>query len=183
MSDPNPQSDDNGPDRNVEQIRDILFGGQMRDYERRFEALNQRLEAELKRLAGVTEQRVAELGKRLDEQLDRLGRTLHQESQERNRAVDAAETRLQQAARVARDEVGTTIEALRHEQSDAAERARAALAELRTAFEARAGEIHSDLERTRERLHGDKVGRQDLAEMLTELALRLKGEFDLPAKD
>lgn len=26
-------------DRNVDQIRDILFGGQMRDYERRFQEL------------------------------------------------------------------------------------------------------------------------------------------------
>ena len=28
---------DAAADRNVEQIRDILFGGQMRDYERRFQ--------------------------------------------------------------------------------------------------------------------------------------------------
>ena len=36
-------NNDAGGDRNVEQIRDILFGGQMRDYERRFLEITQRL--------------------------------------------------------------------------------------------------------------------------------------------
>ena len=41
---------DGTQDRNVEQIRDILFGGQMRDYERRFQELDARIAAELSRL-------------------------------------------------------------------------------------------------------------------------------------
>ena len=34
---------ENPQDRNVDQIRDILFGGQMRDYERRFQDLAERV--------------------------------------------------------------------------------------------------------------------------------------------
>ena len=34
---------------NVDQIRDILFGGQMRDYERRFEELEERMKRETER--------------------------------------------------------------------------------------------------------------------------------------
>jgi hypothetical protein len=33
----------------------------------------------------------------------------------------------------------------------------------------------------RAELRADKVGREDLSAMLTELALRLKGDFDLPS--
>ena len=42
MSDPKKPADA-GAERNVDQIRDILFGGQMRDYERRFEEFGQRI--------------------------------------------------------------------------------------------------------------------------------------------
>ena len=54
MADPKKPAADGGADRNVDQIRDILFGGQMRDYERRFQDLNQRFEAELVRLRRST---------------------------------------------------------------------------------------------------------------------------------
>ena len=48
-------------DRNVDQIRDILFGGQMRDYERRFQELSERLDAEAARLRQDLEKRLRQL--------------------------------------------------------------------------------------------------------------------------
>jgi hypothetical protein len=50
MSETKKPAGDADAERNVDQIRDILFGGQMRDYERRFQELGQRLEAEMARL-------------------------------------------------------------------------------------------------------------------------------------
>ena len=41
MTDKKQADTDGAGDRNVDQIRDILFGGQMRDYERRFIELAQ----------------------------------------------------------------------------------------------------------------------------------------------
>ncbi|HEY6893044.1 MAG TPA: hypothetical protein VI258_02675, partial [Rhodanobacteraceae bacterium] len=75
-----------GADRNVDQIRDILFGGQMRDYERRFQELHQRLEAELARMRDAHEKRLLQIDKRVDDQLDKLGKLLRQEVQDRNRS-------------------------------------------------------------------------------------------------
>ena len=37
------------PEGNVDQIRDILFGGQMRDYDRRFDELDERSKREAER--------------------------------------------------------------------------------------------------------------------------------------
>ena len=36
---------------------------------------------------------------------------------------------------------------------------------------------------SRDELRGEKVSRDNLAALFTELALRLKGEFELPRKD
>lgn len=180
MADPKKPAAD-GADRNVDQIRDILFGGQMRDYERRFQELNQRLEAELARMRETQEKRLAAMDKRIDDQLDKLGKLLRQEVQDRNGAVDDLESRLQQAARVARGEIGKSIEALGQEIAAADERHRAALADVEAGARVRVAEAESSLARVGAELRGEKVGRDDLAALLTEFALRLKGDFDLPS--
>ncbi|HKE46853.1 MAG TPA: hypothetical protein VKB52_02220 [Rhodanobacteraceae bacterium] len=169
-----------GADRNVDQIRDILFGGQMRDYERRFVDFNQRLEAELARLREAQDKRLAQIDKRIDDQLDKLGKLLRQEIQDRNRSIDDLESRLQQAARTARGEVAASLEAQAQELAATDERLRGALADLGKAAHARAGETDAAMSRLGSELRGDKVGRGDLAALLTEFALRLTGEFELP---
>jgi len=171
---------DGGADRNVDQIRDILFGGQMRDYERRFNELNARLEAELARMREAQDKRLAQIDKRVDDQLEKLGKLLRQEIQDRNRSIEEVESRLQQAARTARSEVATALDSHGQELASADERLRAALADLHKAANLRAGETDSALTRITAELRGEKVGREDLAALLTEFALRLKGDFDLP---
>jgi exonuclease VII large subunit len=167
-------------DRNVDQIRDILFGGQMRDYERRFQELNQRLEADLARLRETQDKRLAQIDKRIDDQLEKLARLVRQEVEDRNGAVDDLESRLQQAARTARAEINKALEAHGGELALSDERLRGAIADLHAALNARAGEAESALSRTGAQLHAEKVGRDDLAALLTEFALRLRGDFDLP---
>ena len=49
------------------------------------------------------------------------------------------------------------------------------------AIGARAVEAESALSRTGAELRAEKVGRDDLAALLTEFALRLRGDFDLPS--
>ena len=169
-----------GAERNVDQIRDILFGGQMRDYERRFVEFDARLEAELARLRDAQEKRLAQIDKRIDDQLDKLGKLLRQEIQDRNRSLDDLESRIQQAARTSRSEVATSLDAHAAELAATDERLRSAVADVAKATLARAGETESALARLATDLRDEKVGREDLAALLAELALRLRGDFDLP---
>jgi len=169
-----------GAERNVDQIRDILFGGQMRDYERRFDEFNARLEAELARLRDAQEKRLAQIDKRIDDQLDKLGKLLRQEIQDRNRSLDDLETRVQQAARTSRGEVASSLDAHAAELAATDERLRGALADVAKATHARAGETEGALARVASDLRDEKVGREDLAALLAEFALRLRGDFDLP---
>ena len=171
-----------GADRNVEQIRDILFGGQMRDYDRRFQELSQHIEGELARMRTDADKRLVALDKRLDEQLDKLGKALRQETGDRNKAVDDLESRLQQAARTQRAELNNAIDSVSRDLVGTDERLRAALAELDAAIKDHASRAGQALGSAREELRGEKVGREDLAALLTEVALRLQGQFDLPTK-
>ena len=180
MSEPKKPAADGAADRNVDQIRDILFGGQMRDYERRFQELNQRLEADLARQRDMQDKRLAQIDRRVDDQLEKLGKLMRQEVQDRNGAVDDLESRLQQAARTWRAEINKAMEALTQELAATDERLRAALADLHGVASARVAEAESALSRASTELRAEKVGRDDLAALLTEFALRLKGDFDLP---
>ena len=51
---------------------------------------------------------------------------------------------------------------------------------MHKATHARAGEAEAALARLGAELRDEKVGREDLAALLAEFALRLKGDFDLP---
>lgn len=175
-----PAADTNGAERNVDQIRDILFGGQMRDYERRFQELNERLEADFDTLRQDQERRFAQLDKRLDEQLEKLGRALRQEVSDRTAATDELESRLLQGARAHRSELAGAVDTLNHDLSAAEDRLRTALNELDTALKEQGARLNQALTRSRDELRGEKLGREDLAALMTELALRLKGDFDLP---
>jgi len=180
MSDTKKSAPDAGAERNVEQIRDILFGGQMRDYERRFQEFGERLEAEMARLRETQDKRLAQIDKRLDEQLDKLSRQLRQEIADRGQAIDDLESRVQQATRSARTETSGVLDTLGQEIAATDERLREAIAELTSLVNARASEAGSAVSRASAELRADKIGREDMASLLTELALRLKGDFDLP---
>lgn len=180
MADPKKPATDGAADRNVDQIRDILFGGQMRDYERRFQELNQRIEADLARMREAQDKRIAQIEKRIDDQLEKLGKLVRQEIDDRNGAVADLESRVQQAARTARAEINKAIDGVSGEVAQSDERLRAALADLHDTFAARVGDAESALSRSGAELRAEKVGREDLAALLTEFALRLKGDFDLP---
>lgn len=167
---------DASPDRNVDQIRDILFGGQMRDYERRFLELSQRLESESQRLHNDLDQRLGQLEKRVDDHFDKLGKQLRQEIADRSAGIDDLETRMQQGQRTLRGELQGGLQALEGDLAAKDERQREGLAELRQMLLTRTGELQQALARADHDLRADKVGRTDLAGMLTELALRLNGE-------
>ena len=173
---------DAAADRNVEQIRDILFGGQMRDYERRFQEMNQRIEGEFARLRADADKRLVALERRLDEQVEKLAKGLRQEVGDRNKALDDLESRLLQAARTQRGEISAAIEGLGRELGATDERLRGLLAELEATLESHSQRAVQALGAAREELRCENVGREDLAALLTEVALRLQGQFDLPAK-
>jgi hypothetical protein len=169
-----------GGDHNVDQIRDILFGGQMRQYERRFQELAERLERESVGLRGDMEKRLGALERRLDEQIEKLGKSLRQEASDRNQAVDDLEARNLQALRLTKSEFGASLEKANKELSELADRERHELGELGAALREAVARVESTLTAAREELRSEKVGREDLAALFSEAALRLKGEFELP---
>ncbi|MDH3441303.1 MAG: hypothetical protein OEM63_11170 [Gammaproteobacteria bacterium] len=165
---------------NVDKIRDILFGGQMRDYDQRFAELEKRLS-----------QGVDSLGRDLEKRIERLDTFARREIDKLTEQVKAEKKdRVADSKRGARDlkELNDQVESWFAEVDDQ-------LAEETKDLRSSIHEQHESLSRliseTREQLNDmltaqsrslteSKLAKEDLAGLLSEVALRLQNDFKLP---
>ena len=160
-----PASNDN-PAENVDKIREILFGGHMRDYERRFVQLEQRLLDESRRL-----------NESMTAAIQELRALLARESEARDSSIHAERTLREQERRTSIAQLDQLDGALRNQVGEARELAQRELAAARDSLaqqaDARHAELSSALGRVGDDLGRDKAGRSELAKLFAELAQRL----------
>lgn len=167
------------PADKMEQIRELMFGGTVRDFDRRMKELGDRLEAEQARLASTLESRINALETRIDTQLEKLTAQLRAESAARQTALDDLESRLNQSLRTQRNEINAVLQ--QHEDAaEAAEaRARDALAQSDAKAASALQQLRDALANARTELGGEKLAREDLADLMAEVSLRLRGAQDV----
>jgi hypothetical protein len=173
-----------GPDSpgNVDKIRDILFGSQMRDYEKKFGRLEERLSKEglelreeIKRrfasleayvkseLTALSDQLKAEKGERVEADKE-LGRDLKENAKAWEKKAAQME---EQAAKALRD--------LRQHLLDETKR-------LTDELEQKHQAVCAALDKESQELRAALTDRLALADLFAEVSLRLKNEFKVPAK-
>jgi len=86
-SDPEPKAGDPG---NVDQIRDILFGNQMRDYDQRFQRLEEEVRKELAELGSEMKSELARIEQESQKNHEELGEALGRETDQRKEASKKA---------------------------------------------------------------------------------------------
>ncbi len=167
-------------DNNVEKIRDILFGGNMRDYDKRFAKLEDRLISDIERLSQDVFKRFENLDGYIRKEFEDLSNKLHAEKTERKQD---------------REEGLGEIKSLQKNTdgkfADIEQQSSAEMRTLRTSIHEQGNELLEMVRTTRDdlantiseearELQDIKVARSDLAELFSELALRLNRDFDLP---
>jgi hypothetical protein len=164
----------------VDRIRDILFGSQMRDYDGRFQRLDERLTREATDARADVQKRLEALENFLKGALESLTNRLNTEQFARGHAVeklarDLAETTgsLELATKNLGEHADREFHALRQQLLD---QTKALGDEIREKH----GQVKADLDREAEQIRGAMTHREGLAEMLSEVALRLKNEFRVP---
>jgi hypothetical protein len=165
---------------NVDKIRDILFGNQMREYESRFGRLEETLLKETADLRESTRKRIDSLESFLRKELESLAARLKAERDERLSASKNLGDELRNTAdsltktiREAEDAAG---EADRELRASALEQSKTLMDEIRSNQE----RVLAVLERRFQELRNSKTDRSALAELFTEVALRLNHEFRVP---
>jgi DNA mismatch repair ATPase MutS len=167
---------------NVDKIRDILFGNNMREYEKRFARLEERLTKSSEALRDDLKKRFDSLESYMRDELEALGARLKAEKAERTEA-------LKELTRESRD----NAKALEKKLSQLEEHLDSAHTELRTKIleqsktlgaqiQKTKDDLEAALDREAETLRTDKTDRLQLANLFTEISLRLKDELELPEK-
>jgi hypothetical protein len=165
---------------NVDRIRNILFGSQMRDYEGRFQRLEERLASDAASLRADLQSRLDSLEAFMKGEVESMGNRLKAEQSERGHAVEKLARDLAETAKGLEMKVG-------HLDEQAAKDIRDLRQQLLDQSKALGSEIKEKNDQLKARLEAEAqlirramTGRESLAEMLSEVALRLKGEFHVP---
>ncbi len=168
---------------NVDKIRDILFGAQMRDYETRFARLEESLLRESADLRETTRKRFDALETYLKQELEALHSRLKAEREERTETHRHAANQ----AKDLHESLLAKIRDLDDQSSRAHHELRNGILEqskhLNDEISRKQEEISALLEKRFQELRHGKTDRSALAAMLSELSLRLTGDFHVPGAE
>jgi uncharacterized phage infection (PIP) family protein YhgE len=177
---PNPNSEGQGA--NVDKIRDILFGSQMRDYEKRFARLEETVSKAIDTLREDMTKRFDTLSNFVQQEVDSLSQRLKTEKAERTESAKEISREIKEAAKALEKKLGQMEEQMADGQSEL----RAKLLEHSKTFNNEIEKLRRDasaaLDREVTTLRTEKTDREGLADLFAEFSLRLKNDLELPEK-
>lgn len=159
----------------VDRIRDILVGSEMRDYEGRLQCLDERLVGEAAQAHAEVQKRFEALENSIKGEVESLINRLNAEQSERRTAIERLGHDLAEAAKAFELKINNLAEYAR-EIHDLHRQLLEESKALRTEVQEKQEQMQAGLSRQAEQFGGTIIGRQALAEVLSDVALRLKSE-------
>ena len=157
-----PASNTGAMDGNVDQIREILFGAHIRDYEQRFSDLEKRLNQNFERLSNDFEKRLERVNAYAKREIDRLTEQFKSERKDRIAENRQGLKELEELT----NQVETWFAEV-EEQFDVESR------ELRATLLEQNDELALMIQETRDSADG-KLTSEELAQLFSDIAARLK---------
>lgn len=165
---------------NIDKIRDILFGVQMRDYEKRFIRLEERLLKEAADLREETKRRFDALETYIKQENESLNERIVSEQGARTDSVEEISRNIKDTARGIDKKTAQMDEQsaknVRDIRQQLLDQSKTLSDEIRKKYD----ELLATLERESAELRAEKTDRTALAALFTEAALRLNNEFKIP---
>jgi len=181
QSSSNEVSAPNAESGNVDKIREILFGGQMRDYDKRFNRLEERLLKESAELREGNRRSIEALETFVKNEFAALANRLQMEEQSREGSVQGVSRELQEAIKSVDTKLtqfhNQTTETQRDLRQQLLDQSKNLNEEIRRKYD----DVSATLERELAELNHDKTDRASLSALFTELALRLNNDFKIPS--
>lgn len=165
----------------MEKIRDILFGNQLKEFEKRLTRLEERVGREAEDIRGDLKKRFDTLEAYVRHEIESFSARLKKEQESRSKAEETIHEELKAKLTT----VGGRIAALDSQLGDASRDLRQQMLDqsktLTEEMQAKAEQAALNLEKTASALQGEKVDRTTLSSFLVELAVRLSDEPTLNA--
>ncbi|MGE5813879.1 MAG: hypothetical protein ACM36C_05280 [Acidobacteriota bacterium] len=175
-----PPAADASSSASIDKVRDILFGNQVREFERRFTRLDERLAKEVNDLKADVKSRLDALELYTKKEVESLVDSIKSEHADRLDASAALSRELSETAKSLERRTLAVDEQLSKGQRELRQQILDQDHRLTDEIRKRADEILTVLAREAQELRSDKADRATLASLLTEMALRLTNDFHLP---
>ena len=177
---PEAGTDGGSPGGNIDQIRDIIFGTQMRDYDRRFAQLEERLLKDSADLREELGRRYSALEDYIRREIDAVGERLLAEQRTRTAALQELGGGLEQLNRTADRRLSELGEEVARGQRELRADLSRQATSLTEDLQRRSTELSGSLKRESDELHTRKVDRAALGALFAEVAARLADELRRP---
>jgi DNA repair exonuclease SbcCD ATPase subunit len=154
----------------VDKIRDILFGNQMQDYDRRFSQIDERFQQKLRDLESETTRHLGTVETSLKKQLDSLANQMVQEKELRSDSDKELERNLRDQMQGFEKRIGQLSDQLSRFERDFIERVTQETQGLRDELKRRNDDTRATVEKMFAELSGVKTDRNLLAGLFVEIA-------------
>ncbi|MDH3493967.1 MAG: hypothetical protein OEM82_10485 [Acidobacteriota bacterium] len=168
---------------NIDKIRDILFGVQVREFEQKISALETRFNLELKTIREETREQIEKLEQIVNKEISALTDEVQGEV---NLRVDGLKAVSGEIARTSNelDEKFSKVNAVSAKNESEIRQIRDRSAELEGSIRKKLEEVVSAVDQETKEIRDQKADRAALADLFTEMAMRLAKEFaDTQAED
>jgi uncharacterized protein YoxC len=164
----------------LDKVRDILFGGPLREVERRFARLEERLVRETNELRADVRQRMNALESFMKAESETLAASVRSERDDRIEATAGLSNEMKDAAKALERRASAIDEQHSRGQRDLRQQMLDQHQRLTDDIRQKMDDVLATIARETNELRADKTDRTALASLLTEMAMRLTNEFKLP---
>lgn len=161
---------------NIEKIRTILFGHQMRDYEARFAGLEEQMAKDAAELRADCRRRLDAIESFVRQEIDAINDRLSREHGTREQAQSTLQLGLEELNKALDKRTHALEEQLGKAGRELRQQTLTQGKQLRDELQASVGELSALIERELRLLRGSKTDRAALATMLAEVATRLSSD-------
>jgi uncharacterized NAD(P)/FAD-binding protein YdhS len=165
---------------NIDQIRDIIFGPQLREYDNRFDKiesdislLQQEMRDRIEQVKSVVSTELRSSFDSLDKKLRSISLSYQEEISDLRQQVDRVNKKFTNAVEALDQNVDNQTNSLRKELTESKAKLQEDVRMLRA-------QVFEELERRLSSVRDVKVSKDDVAEILFELGMRLKGNEFVP---
>lgn len=134
----------------VDKIRDLIFGSQMKDFEIKFNELNDTLKV-------------------LEEKIDNLSSSTYKDKTKLKELIDTTDKSLQEQLAHQKDKFVTKLKVLKENVEDENKKMADTMAQMQS-------DIHATIEKNISSLSDDKLSRDAMAKMLLDVAMKIQGK-------
>ncbi len=167
---------------NVDKIRDILFGSQMRDYDKKFARLEERLLQETADLREEVKRRLAALEAFTKGEVATLEEAQRMERNERCDAIRALVGELKESTTALEKRSAQVDKQNPKAHRDTRQQILEQAKNLNGEMEQGHSNLKSKLDREANEIRAMLTDRLALADLFSELSMRLRNEFNMPGK-